>query len=72
MDERADECAGQELNLQVRTRTGYSRLGLPMPNRRVAGAVARVGVEPTDASPRFELGRFAGLRTVPSSVPDGI
>src|SRR5277367_2239304 len=23
-------------------------------------------------SPRFELGRFAGLRTVPASVPDGI
>ena len=27
--------------------------------------VARVGVEPTDKSPRFELGRFTGLRTVP-------
>ncbi len=29
--------------------------------------VARVGVEPTNRSPRFELGRFTGLRTVPSS-----
>ena len=39
-------------------------MGSPMPSRRML-PVGRVGVEPTVGSPRFELGRFAGLRTVP-------
>ena len=35
-------------------------------------SVTRVGVEPTVVSPRFELGRFAGLRTASSvSAPYG-
>ena len=45
-----------------------------MPNRRMCLclSVARAGVEPAE-SPRFELGRFASLRTGLSlSVPDRI
>ena len=34
--------------------------------------VARVGVEPTNRSPRFELGRFTGLRTAPQASPAGV
>ena len=39
--------------------------------RNTTQSVARVRVELTE-SRRFELRRFAGLRTVLSSVPDGI
>jgi hypothetical protein len=65
------QCVGQELNLHSVTRVGYSHLGSPMPSRRMMSS-STGGNRTHKRSPRFELGRFAGLRTVPASVPDGI
>ena len=42
---------------------GYSHLGSPMPSRRMFSSGA--GGSRTRTSPRFELGRFADLRTAP-------
>ena len=64
------QCVGQELNLHSVTRVGYSHLGSPMPSRRISSSTG--GNRTHSRSPRFELGRFAGLRTVPASVPGGI
>ena len=65
------QCVGQELSLHSFTRVGYSHLGSPMPSRRMLSS-STGGNRTHKRSPRFELGRFAGLRTVPASVPDGI
>lgn len=66
IDERAVmfQCAGQELNLH--SLAGwllYRQLGSPMPSRRMFSSGA--GGSRTRRSPRFELGRFADLRTAP-------
>ena len=59
------ECDEQELNLQTLAGwLGYGQLGLPMPNRRMC--LSGGGGSRTRRSPRFELGRFSGLRTAPS------
>ena len=70
IDERADSGTSSRFSASGRSRTctavgrvGYSHLGTPMPGRCKL-PVARVGFEPT-FSRRFELRRFAGLRTVP-------
>ena len=68
IDERAVmfQCDEQELNLQIlKGWLGYGQLGLPMPNRRALFRWHRRESNPQ--SPRFELGRFAGLRTAPCS-----
>ncbi len=58
------QCDEQELNLQIlKGWLGYGQLGLPMPNRRML--LEWRGRESNPQSPRFELGRFAGLRTAP-------
>jgi hypothetical protein len=59
------QCVGQELNLHSVTRVGYSHLGSPMPSRRMLSS-STGGNRTHKRSPRFELGRFAGLRTVPA------
>ena len=59
------ECVGQELNLHSFTRVGYSHLGSPMPSRRVFSSMG--GNRTHNRSPGSRPGRFAGLRTRPSS-----
>jgi hypothetical protein len=60
------QCAGQELNLHsLSGRLLYRQLGSPMPSRRMSSSGA--GGSRTRRSPRFELGRFADLRTAPQS-----
>ena len=60
------ECAGTELNRQSpEGRLVYSQRGLPMPNRRkLPFASSTDGSRTHRHSRRFELRRFAGLRTV--------
>ena len=66
IDERAEQkSVEQELNLHSLWRVIYSHLGSPMPSRRMFGFASGTGGSRTRRSPRFELGRFAGLRTVP-------
>ena len=77
IDERAvtapppSKCVGQELNLQCPKAGGLRPPGhahaQPTQSSSNRQHVTRVGVEPTNDSPRFELGRFSNLRTVPSS-----
>ncbi len=60
------QCDEQELNLQIlKGWLGYGQLGLPMPNRRMLFSGA--GETRTRRSRRFELRRFADLRTAPFS-----
>ena len=64
-----NQCVGQELNLHSRRRVGYGHRGLPMPNRRVLFFASSTGGSRTHKqSLRFELRRFAGLRTVLCAV----
>ncbi len=66
------QCDEQELNLQIlKGWLGYGQLGLPMPNRRMLFASGAGGTR-TRRSPRFELGRFADLRTAPPLVPSAL
>ena len=67
IDERAIsfQCAGQELNLHSLRRVIYDHLGSPMPSRRMLFQWRRRESNPQ--SRRFELGRFADLRTTPFS-----
>jgi hypothetical protein len=68
IDERADRfkemhnASSRSRTCTARRRVGYSHLGTPMPSRREL-SVTRAGVEPA-SSRRFELRRFANLRTV--------
>jgi hypothetical protein len=63
------KCAGQELNLQSPKAGGLRPLELA--NAQPTHAVrcsSGAGRSRTDRSPRFELGRFACLRTAPQSL----